>query len=82
MRFIYDGDGSQYGLEGPTGSGRIEQAFEDHFEKVGLTFTGTPFDGRSDYGPFIQAGVPSGAYSLVQGQCLSHKQVNMAGVPV
>lgn len=60
VRFIYDGDGSQYGLEGPPGSDRIEQAFEEHFEQVGLAFTGTPFDGRSDYGPFIQAGVPSG----------------------
>ena len=60
VRFIYDGDGSQFGLQGPPGSGRIEEAFEKHFEQVGLTFTGTPFDGRSDYGPFIQAGVPSG----------------------
>ena len=53
VRFIYDGDGSQFGLEGPPGSDRIERAFEDHFEQVGLTSTGTPFDGRSDYGPFI-----------------------------
>ena len=60
VRFIYDGDGSQFGLEGPAGSDRIEQAFEDHFEQVGLVNTGTPFDGRSDYGPFIQAGIPSG----------------------
>ena len=60
VRFIYDGDGSQFGLQGPSGSGRIEQAFEDHFEQVGLLCTGTPFDGRSDYGPFIEAGIPSG----------------------
>ena len=60
VRFIYDGNGDQYGLEGPPGSGEIERAFEEHFDAVGLQFTGTPFDGRSDYGPFIQAGIPAG----------------------
>ena len=60
VRFIYDGDGDQYGLQGPAGSGEVEAAFEEHFNAVGLQYTGTPFDGRSDYGPFIQAGIPSG----------------------
>ncbi len=60
VRFIYDGDGSQFGLEGPSGSDVIESAFEEHFTMAGLDFTGTPFDGRSDYGPFVEAGIPSG----------------------
>ncbi len=60
VRFIYDGDGSQFGLEGPAGSNLIETAFEEHFTSAGLDFTGTPFDGRSDYGPFVEAGIPSG----------------------
>ncbi len=60
VRFIYDGDGSQFGLEGPIGSDIIETAFQTHFQDKGLTFTGTPFDGRSDYGPFIQANIPAG----------------------
>ena len=28
-----------------------------------MPFTGTDFDGRSDYGPFIAVGIPAGACS-------------------
>jgi Zn-dependent M28 family amino/carboxypeptidase len=60
--FIYDGDNSD-GVgagPGPDGSAGIEKTFETFYNKRGLPFKGTDFDGRSDYGPFIAAGIPAG----------------------
>ncbi len=60
--FIYDGDNSD-GVgagAGPAGSTGIEKTFETFYNKVGVSFKGTDFDGRSDYGPFIKAGIPAG----------------------
>jgi Zn-dependent M28 family amino/carboxypeptidase len=60
--FIYDGDNSD-GVgapAGPAGSAQIEQTFERYFGSVGEPFKGTDFSGRSDYGPFIAVGIPSG----------------------
>ncbi|HEY3485178.1 MAG TPA: M20/M25/M40 family metallo-hydrolase, partial [Ilumatobacteraceae bacterium] len=59
VRFVYDGDGSD-GTAGPNGSGRIERVFTDYFASQGLATEPTAFDGRSDYGPFIAAGIPAG----------------------
>ena len=60
--FIYDSDNSDdVGAgPGPEGSAQIEQTFEAFFESRGIPFKGTDFSGRSDYGPFIAAGIPSG----------------------
>jgi len=60
--FIYDGDDSD-GVgagPGPAGSAQIEQTFEAFFDSRGVPYKGTDFSGRSDYGPFIANGVPSG----------------------
>jgi aminopeptidase Y len=60
--FIYDGDDSD-GVgagPGPAGSAEIEQAFVAYFNARGVPFKGTDFSGRSDYGPFIAAGIPAG----------------------
>ncbi|WP_330475268.1 M28 family metallopeptidase [Terrabacter sp. C0L_2] len=60
--FIYDGDDSD-GVgagPGPAGSAQIEKTFEAYFTSRGLSFKGTDFSGRSDYGAFIANGVPSG----------------------
>jgi Zn-dependent M28 family amino/carboxypeptidase len=59
-RFIYDGDGSATPDAGPNGSRVIEQVFEDYFKSQKLSTLPTAFDGRSDYGPFIDAGIPAG----------------------
>jgi len=59
-RLIYDGDGSDTGTAGPRGSARIEKVFERYFTNHNLAFEATAFDGRSDYGPFIDAGIPAG----------------------
>jgi Zn-dependent M28 family amino/carboxypeptidase len=66
VRFIYDGDNSAFEpdgvnvFEGPPGSGEIEGIFERYFGGQGQASDPTPFSGRSDYGPFIAAGVPAG----------------------
>ena len=60
--FIYDGDDSD-GVgspAGPAGSAQIEKTFEKYYDMVGQPFKGTDFSGRSDYGPFIAVGIPSG----------------------
>ncbi len=64
VRFVYDGDNSRYGtdvaMEGPAGSGAIEQTFHDYFASQDLPSEESAFSGRSDYGPFIDVGIPAG----------------------
>ena len=65
VRFVYDGDNSAFPVgpnaaAGPAGSGEIERVFHDYFGGVGLESSETPFSGRSDYGPFIEQGIPAG----------------------
>ena len=63
VRFVYDGDLSDSEPpEGgaPPGSADIEEIFLDYFADRGLADEPTAFDGRSDYGPFIFAGIPAG----------------------
>ena len=58
---IYDGDGSAFGESGPPGSAEAEAAFQSYFtHEAGLNYTSIEFDGRSDYGPFLAAGVAAG----------------------
>jgi Zn-dependent M28 family amino/carboxypeptidase len=60
VRFIYDGDGSDFGLNGPPGSEFIEYFFEDFYADNGLDYDPTAFSGRSDYQAFINVGIPAG----------------------
>lgn len=67
VRFVYDGDGSDTvdpatgePAFGPPGSAQIEDLFNRYFASQGLATEPTAFDGRSDYGPFIAAGIPAG----------------------
>ncbi|MDI9916167.1 M28 family metallopeptidase [Rhodococcus sp. IEGM 1379] len=59
---VYDGDNSDNVGEGPgpEGSAGIERTFAEFFSSRGIAAAGTDFDGRSDYGPFIDAGIPAG----------------------
>ncbi|GIH69945.1 M28 family metallopeptidase [Sphaerimonospora thailandensis] len=59
---IYDGDDSdgEGAPAGPAGSDQIEKLFEKYFDALRQKHVGTDFDGRSDYGPFMDAGIPSG----------------------
>jgi Zn-dependent M28 family amino/carboxypeptidase len=69
VRFVYDGDGSggPGAPVGPAGSAEIEQLFVDFYASRGLASAPTPFNGRSDYGPFIAAGVLIPAGGLFTG---------------
>jgi Zn-dependent M28 family amino/carboxypeptidase len=62
VRFVYDGDGPTLplGSPAPNGSGTIEKVFLDYFASQNLATEPTPFDGRSDYQPFFDAGIPAG----------------------
>jgi Zn-dependent M28 family amino/carboxypeptidase len=60
VRFVYDGNGDETGTKGPNGSGTIEQVFNDYFASQSLETDPTDFDGRSDYGAFIDRGIPAG----------------------
>jgi aminopeptidase Y len=67
--FIYDGDNSD-GVgapAGPPGSDLIEKKFEEFFDSRGISYKGTDFSGRSDYGPFIAPGVDIPAGGLFTG---------------
>jgi Zn-dependent M28 family amino/carboxypeptidase len=58
--FIYDGDGSGFGLVGPDGSDDIEALFERYYAERAIPSEPTAFSGRSDYQAFINNGIPSG----------------------
>ncbi|GAA4398978.1 aminopeptidase PaaP [Fodinibacter luteus] len=63
VRFVYDGDLSDSSPPpsgAPPGSDAIETLFLEYFASQGLATEPTAFDGRSDYGPFIEAGIPAG----------------------
>ncbi|TDD85649.1 M28 family peptidase, partial [Actinomadura rubrisoli] len=60
-RGVYDGDHSRRtGTRPPAGSGAIEKIFRDYFASRHLPTTESEFNGRSDYGPFIEKGIPAG----------------------
>ena len=67
--FVYDGDNSD-GVgapAGPPGSAAIEEVYEAYYRARGIPYKGTDFSGRSDYGPFIAAGVDIPAGGLFTG---------------
>lgn len=60
--FVYDGDDSD-GVgagAGPAGSAQLERDINEFLDSRGTPHEGTDFTGRSDYGPFIEVGIPSG----------------------
>ncbi|NYI05520.1 M28 family metallopeptidase [Allostreptomyces psammosilenae] len=60
--FVYDGDDSD-GVgsgPGPEGSAQIEHQINSFLDSRGIAHEGTDFTGRSDYGPFIEIGIPAG----------------------
>jgi Zn-dependent M28 family amino/carboxypeptidase len=81
VRYIYDGDGSAFGTAGPPGSDDIEHTFEAYFASKGLATDPTAFDGRSDYKPFIDVGIPAGGlFSGAEGKKTAEQQARYGGV--
>ncbi|MEU8704253.1 M20/M25/M40 family metallo-hydrolase [Streptomyces sp. NPDC048565] len=61
-QFVFDGDDSDGAGAGPgpEGSAQLERDINAFLDSRGKPHTGTDFSGRSDYGPFVEAGIPSG----------------------
>ena len=71
VRFVYDGDGS----------GKVEGVFNNYFASRNLETEPTAFDGRSDYKPFIVAGIPgSGLFSGAEGIKTAEEVATYGGV--
>ncbi|MGW0364939.1 M28 family metallopeptidase [Streptomyces sp. NPDC002990] len=60
--FVYDGDDSDGtgAGPGPEGSAQLEKGITSFLDSKNIPHEGTDFSGRSDYGPFIEVGIPSG----------------------
>lgn len=58
--FIYDGDGSDFGLEGPPGSAATEALFQKYFDLRGIAFEGSEISFRSDYAQYFVEGIAFG----------------------
>ncbi|OAL43195.1 Zn-dependent exopeptidase [Pyrenochaeta sp. DS3sAY3a] len=82
---IYDGDGSAFNSTGPVGSAEAEHEFAAYFDSVGLNHTEIEFDGRSDYGPFLEAGIATGGIAGGAEGLMTEEEAEMfggaAGVP-
>ncbi|MFH8381739.1 M28 family metallopeptidase [Kitasatospora sp. NPDC018058] len=59
-QFVYNGSGSAGGGAGPDGSAQIERDLTEYLDGRELPHDPSAFNGRSDYGPFIDAGIPAG----------------------
>jgi len=60
-QFILDGDGDAHGIVGPPGSDHIEHTFQTYYNRSApVRYDSSAFSGRSDYGPFLTAGIPAG----------------------
>ncbi len=79
VRLVYDGDGSSLGTQGPAGSGEIEKVFTDYFASKKLATDPTEFDGRSDYGPFIEYGIPAGGLFSGADDVKTERQATIYG---
>ncbi|MFE0750621.1 M28 family metallopeptidase [Gordonia sp. NPDC058843] len=79
--FTYDGDDSERNGAGagPSGSAGIERTFEKFYADRGIPLAPDDFDGRSDYGPFIAVGIPSGGVFTGAESEKSEAQAEMWG---
>jgi Zn-dependent M28 family amino/carboxypeptidase len=79
--FTYDGDQSAPRTGSvprvPEGSAGIERMLTAYLENAGKTPQDYDFDGRSDYGPFTEAGIPSGGLFAGAEDKMSQKQAEL-----
>eukprot|EP01080_Neovahlkampfia_damariscottae_P005703 gene5703-9523_t len=64
---------------------QIQKIFEEFYIKQGLQFDLSEFDGRSDYGPFLEKGIPAGGLDSGAEKLKTDDQVlktgGISGVP-
>ncbi|MFL1381680.1 MULTISPECIES: M28 family peptidase [unclassified Nocardiopsis] len=79
-RFVLDGRMELPGSVGaPSGSGAISKVFEDYFAAQGQVSEPGVLSGRSDYAPFMAAGIPSGGLFSGADGVKSEEQVEWYG---
>lgn len=76
---IYDGDGSDFNITGPPGSSEIEAVFEDFYTAKGYVPASTAFDGRSDYGPFLENNIAAGGLFTGAEEVKTEEEVAIYG---
>jgi Zn-dependent M28 family amino/carboxypeptidase len=78
---VYDGDDSdrEGAGAGPPGSAAVERALVEGLAGAGVTAASTDFTGRSDYGPFIAAGIPSGGLFTGAGEAKTSEHALLHG---
>ena len=80
IRMVYDGDGSESSMSGPSGSDIIEDVFKKVLRDNDYSYTETIFDGRSDYAGFISLGIPAGGlFSGAEGVMSQIQASNFQG---
>jgi aminopeptidase S len=79
--FVYDGDGSAPGSteEAAAGSGTIERLLVDRLASLGVPAQPTPFNGDSDYSPFVDAGIPTGGVFTGDAPSMTPEQASLWG---
>ncbi|WP_328720695.1 M28 family peptidase [Streptomyces sp. NBC_00247] len=62
VQFVFDGDDSEASGSGPgpAGSAQLERGITEFLDRRKTPYESSDFTGRSDYGPFIEAGIPAG----------------------
>lgn len=77
--FIYDGDGSDFGLQGPPGSAAIERLLGAYFNLRSAPTEGTEIDFRSDYAQFFDDGIAFGGLFTGAEDVKSEEQAQKFG---
>lgn len=72
---VYDANNKDH----PDGSGDLKQLYIDWYLKNNLNYTLIPFDGRSDYVGFIDAGIPAGGIATGAEKVKDKKGVEKFG---
>ena len=78
---MLDGDDSDDGGDrpGPPGSAALERVLAETLNAAGVPTRTTPFEGNSDYDPFLAAKVPSGGIYTGAGERMDAEQARLWG---
>lgn len=79
VNFIYDSDGSEFGLEGPKGSKSIEKLFKLYFLMKDQNTEPTPVNFRSDYAPFFEHDIAFGGLFTGSGELKTEREARIYG---
>lgn len=77
---VHDGDGSEFHYNAPPGSAQAEAMFSDYFKNIAKRpFTEVEFDFRSDYGPFLDAGIAAGGLDTGAEKIKTEEEAKLFG---